>query len=85
MKQEAEFFGDQELDLVFIAKRLSEALKLEGLLTAANIDYAVEIDEYRGGFIFQTLRKGAFIYVQGADLERARQIVLDAGLKVPST
>jgi hypothetical protein len=85
MKQEADFFGDQELDLVFIAKKLSEALKLEGLLTAANIDYAVEVDEYRGGFIFQTLRKGAFIYVQGADLERARQIVQAAGLKVPST
>ncbi len=85
MKQEPEFFGDQELDLIFIAKKLREALKLEELLTAANIDYAIEIDEYRGGFIFQTLRKGAFIYVLPADLERARQIVLDAGLKVPST
>ena len=85
MKQEPEFFGDQELDLVYIAKKLREALKLEELLTAANIDYAVEVDEYRGGFIFQTLRKGAFLYVLPADLERARQIVLDAGLKVPST
>ena len=85
MKQEPEFFGDQELDLVYIAKKLRESLLLEEKLTAAGIEYAVEIDEYRGGFIFQTLRKGAFLYVQGADLERARQIVLDAGLNLPST
>ncbi|MBY0504721.1 MAG: hypothetical protein K2X03_12480 [Bryobacteraceae bacterium] len=85
MKQEPEFFGEQELDLVYIAKKLREALLLEERLTAAGIDYAVEVDEYRGGFIFQTLRKGAFLYVQNADLERARQIVLDAGLKPPST
>ncbi len=85
MKQEPEFFGEQELDLIYIAKKLSEALLLEEKLTAAGIDYAVEIDEYRGGFIFQTLRKGAFLYVQPPDLERARQIVLDAGLKLPST
>jgi hypothetical protein len=85
MKQEPEFFGEQELDLIFIAKKLREALKLEELLTAAEIDYAVEVDEYRGGFIFQTLRKGAFIYVLPADLERAKQIVLDAGLKPPAT
>lgn len=85
MKQEPEFFGEQELDLIFIAKKLREALKLEDLLTAAGIDYAVEIDEYRGGFIFQTLRKGAFIYVLPADLERAKAIVLGAGLTVPST
>ncbi len=85
MKQEPEFFGDQELDLVYIAKKLRESLLLEEKLTAAGIDYAVEIDEYRGGFIFQTLRKGAFLYVQGADLECARQVVLDAGLNLPST
>ncbi len=85
MKQEPEFFGDEELDLIFIAKKLREALQLEDLLTAAEIDYAVELEEYRGGFIFQTLRKGAFIYVRPADLERARQIVVDAGLKVPTT
>lgn len=85
MKQEPAFFGDQELDLIFIAKKLREALQLEDLLTAAGIDYAVEIEEYRGGFIFQTLRKGAFLYVLPADLDRARQIVIDAGLKPPTT
>ena len=85
MKQEPAFFGEQELDLIYIAKKLREALALEDRLTAAGIDYAIEIDDYRGGFIFQTLRKGAFVYVLPADLDRARQLVLDAGLKPPST
>ena len=43
------------------------------------------VEEYRGGFIFQTLRKGAFLYVLPDDLDRARQIVIDAGLKPPTT
>ena len=42
MKQDADFFGDQELDLIYIAKKLREALRLEGYLTEAGIDYAVE-------------------------------------------
>ena len=85
MKQEPAFFDEQELDLIYIAKKLREALLLEERLTAAGIDYAVEIDDYRGGFIFQTLRKGAFLYVQSPDLERARQVVLEAGFKLPGT
>lgn len=79
MKQEPEFFGDQELDLLFIAKKLREALKLEEKLTAAGVDYAVEVDEYRGGIIFPTTRQGAFFYVLPADLERARQVMAEAG------
>ena len=63
MKQEADFFDGKETRLVYIAKRLREALALEELLTAAGIDYLVEADSYRGGFIFQSERVGAFFYV----------------------
>lgn len=84
MKQEAEFFGDQEMDLIYIAKKLREALKLEERLTAAGIDYAVEVDEYRGGVIFPSTRKGAFFYVLPADLERARTVVTEAGFTFPT-
>lgn len=79
MKQEPEFFGEQELDLLFIAKKLREALKLEEKLTAAGVDYAVEVDEYRGGIIFPSTRKGAFFYVLPGDLDRARQVMAEAG------
>lgn len=79
MKQEPEFFGDQEMELIFIAKKLREALKVEEKLTGAGIDYAVEVDEYRGGIIFPTTRKGAFFYVLPADQERAEQALAEGG------
>ena len=50
MKQEAAFFDGKEPVLIYIAKRLKDALKLEGLLTEAGLDYGVEADEYRGGY-----------------------------------
>ena len=31
MKQDADFFGDQDVALIYIAKKLREALRLEGL------------------------------------------------------
>ena len=45
MKQDADFFGDEEVALIYIAKKLREALRLESLLTEAGIDYAVEADK----------------------------------------
>lgn len=79
MRREAEFFGDQELDLVFIAKKLRHAVALEEALTKAEVDYAVEVDEYQGGVIFRTTRQGAFFYVLPDRLEQARQVTRDAG------
>jgi hypothetical protein len=63
VKQEASFFDGKSPVLVYIAKRLSDALRLESLLTEAGLDFGVEADEYRGGVIFGTVRTGAFFYV----------------------
>lgn len=63
MKQDATFFEDRDPVLIYIAKRLKEALRLETLLDTAGLDYGVEADEYRGGIIFRTTRAGAFFYV----------------------
>ena len=71
MKRDPEFFGDRELALVYIAKRLKDALRLEETLTAAGQDYAVETDTYRGGLIFASERVGAFFYV---DPEREAEV-----------
>jgi hypothetical protein len=64
VRREPDFFGDQELTLVYVAKKLKEALRLEKLLTDAGIDYLVEPDKYSGGIIFRSERIGAFFYVQ---------------------
>ena len=49
MKRDLEFFGGEvvELELVHIARKLKEALKLEGQFTEAGHDYLVEADKYR--------------------------------------
>jgi hypothetical protein len=81
MKQNAEFFGEQELVLIYIAKKLKEALKLESQLTSAGLDYLVEADSYRGGLIFVSQRIGAFFYVQPAVEEAARQVLVANGYR----
>jgi hypothetical protein len=63
MKQDASFFEKRNPVLVYIAKRLRDALRLEGIFTEAGLDFGVEADEYRGGVVFRTVRTGAFFYV----------------------
>jgi hypothetical protein len=81
MKQEASFFEDREAVLVFIAKKLNEAKRLESVLTAAGLDYGVEADEYRGGVVFVTARIGAFFYVLPEAEAAAREIIERNGFK----
>ena len=57
MKQEPDFFEGKEPTLIYIAKRLKDALALEEILTNAGVDYGVEPDRYRGGFVFQSAGK----------------------------
>ncbi|MDX2178718.1 MAG: hypothetical protein SFV18_03930 [Bryobacteraceae bacterium] len=82
MRRDSDFFGDEELDLVYIAKRLREAKRAEEALDAAEIDYAVEVDKYLGGFLFKRELDGAFFYVRGQSLDAARAAVAGAGLKI---
>ncbi|MGA3257465.1 MAG: hypothetical protein ABSE35_01060 [Bryobacteraceae bacterium] len=81
MKQEAAFFDGKEPVLIYIAKRLRDALKLEALLTEASLDYGVEADEYRGGIIFATTRTGAFFYVLPDCEPAALEIMRRGGYK----
>jgi hypothetical protein len=71
VKQEASFFEGKEPILVYIAKRLKDALRLESVLDEAGVDFGVEADEYRAGVIFRAVRTGAFFYVLPESVERA--------------
>lgn len=75
MKREAEFFGDRELVLVFMAKRLKEALAVEKLLDEAGFDYAIETGHYQSGLLFRSERVGAFFYVAPEDETNARLLL----------
>ncbi|HME06410.1 MAG TPA: hypothetical protein VKG25_05140 [Bryobacteraceae bacterium] len=85
MKRNPDFFGDTELDLLYISKRLKDALRLEASLTESGIEYAVEADTYFGGVIFRTERVGAFFYVLPEALEAAREAMRRHGFRVHDT
>jgi hypothetical protein len=76
MKQEPSFFENREPVLIYIARKLRDALRLEEILNSAGVDYGVETDQYRGGVIFRTVRVGAFFYVPAEHAEVAREVLL---------
>jgi len=76
MRRDAEFFDELELDLVYMAKRLRVALRLEDLLKQNGIDYLVETGTYTGGLLMKRDLTGAFFYVAPDDLERTRELLL---------
>lgn len=82
MRRDPEFFEDRELDLIYIAKRLKEALRLESVLTDAGVDYAVETDKYVGGLIFRSERVGAFFYVAPESMDQVRQLMHLNGFRI---
>jgi len=81
MRQEPGFFEGKQPVLVFIAKRLKDALRLEAIFSKAGVDYGVEADEYKGGFIFQRVRAGAFFYVLPEAVELARRVMVENGYR----
>jgi hypothetical protein len=81
MRREGTFFGDRELVLIYIAKRLKHALQIESFLTAAGLDYAVEPDRYAGGIVFRAERVGAFFYVLPEVVEPACRLLKENGFK----
>jgi hypothetical protein len=81
MKRDPDYFGEGRAELVYIAKRLDDALRLESILTAAGVDYGVEADNYRGGVIFQSERVGAFFYVLPEAVAAAHQVIQEHGYR----
>jgi hypothetical protein len=71
----------QELTLIYIAKRLKEALALEEVLEKAGVEYDVRPDTYRGGIIFVSERVGAFFYVSPQDVDRAHAVMREHQFK----
>lgn len=75
MRREAEFFDDKEPVLIHISGSLRKALKLEALLAEEGIDYHVEADQYVSGFLFASVRTGAFFYVAADRAEAAKALL----------
>ncbi|MCU1294784.1 MAG: hypothetical protein JWP08_3634 [Bryobacterales bacterium] len=76
MRQEPDFFGEQELSLLYMARRLPDALKLERILTEAGIDYLVETGTYTGGLLMRRELMGAYFYVSDSVIEESRTLLV---------
>ncbi|HCC56981.1 MAG TPA: hypothetical protein DEQ47_06890 [Solibacterales bacterium] len=81
MKREPDFFEGHDPQLIYIAKRLDDALQLEDTLTRAGVDYGVEADQFTAGVIFRGERVGAFFYVLPKDLDAAIETLRAHGYK----
>jgi hypothetical protein len=81
MLRDPSFFDDRELELIYVAKRLKEALRLESALTDNGVEYTVEPDKYSGGVIFRSERVGAFFYVLPETAEHAREVMNQHGFR----
>jgi hypothetical protein len=81
MRQDPDFFDGYEPVLVYIAKRLNDALRLERVFSSTGIDYGVEADQYDGGIILRGLRTGAFFYVRPDAAETARRVMRENGYR----
>jgi hypothetical protein len=79
VRREAAFFEGKEPTLIYIAKKLKDALRLEDIFAGAGVDYGVEADEYRGGVVFRATRVGAFFYVLPETVPAAHQVMLSHG------
>jgi hypothetical protein len=79
MRKEPEDFGEAEMRLTHVARKLKEALRVEDVLTSAGLDYVVELDEYSVGTIFRRRRIGAFFYVAVHDDPSARELLRREG------
>jgi hypothetical protein len=85
MRREADFFGDHELVLVYVARRLKDALSVEKILDDDCLDYAVEPMPYQSGLLFRSTKVGAFFYVMSHEEARAGTLLQRHGKKLPLT
>ena len=75
---EAEDLSDPEL--IFIGRSLRVARSAEEWLTAAGVDYAVQVEQIGRSILFGTMRMGAAFYVTSTQAAHCRQQLTAAGL-----
>jgi len=73
-------FSEHDIERVFIAGNLSEAQRIEKLLTDEGIDYAVEVEKFMQTRIFFTSEHlGATFYVHTGQAPFCRKLLLTHG------
>ena len=74
-----EDLADGAASRIFIAAALSEAKRVEAMLTESDVDYAVIVELFRAGVLTRP-RHGAVFYVEFAQAGRCREVLSASGL-----
>ena len=82
MRREPEFFGDRELVLVYMARRLKHALAVEKIFNEGGLDYFLDTGPYLSGVLFRSAKVGVFFYIAPEEEERARALLMASGHKL---
>ncbi len=75
-------FAEKKVARIYLAGELSEAKRVEEILSANDIDYAVEIEPYVRLSFFSSEYAGAAFYVLSGQAEFCKRALFEAGLKV---
>ena len=82
-KVDLEAFEDRQRELIFIARRVREAERVEALLTDEGIDYALAFEPFLHGGAFGILTlTGVAFYVLSGQAPYCRQLLGQHGLAV---
>jgi hypothetical protein len=75
---EAADFGERDTRLVFIARNVEEAERVEDLLTEHDVDFAVGLERYVSGIVFLSERTGIGFTVLEAQAASSRALLRPA-------
>jgi hypothetical protein len=73
---EAQEFGERETRLVFIARNVGEAERVEELLSEHGVDFFVQLERYVSGLLFATERAGIGFHVLEAQAVWSRTLLV---------
>ena len=73
---------EKETTRIYLAGELAEAKRVEEILNANGINYAVEVEPYVRFSIFSSEYAGAAFYVLSGQAEFCRRTLFEAGLKI---
>ena len=74
-------FTDKDVARIYLAGRLAEAKRVEEILSANGINYAVEVERYVTLSFFSSEYSGAAFYVISGQADFCKRALIEAGLK----
>jgi hypothetical protein len=78
-----EEFEERQSELIFIARTVREARRVEALLTAEGIDYAIALEPFLHGGVFGVVTlTGLGFYVLSGQASDCRELLGRCGLSV---